>query len=149
MRDDLLRAHTKYTELRGTAAADWADPPRTTFEDMFTDAGLNFDEYTSVAYSFSIPEATRNPARPRKPNCYLVAHCVARDRFENGDVEDAAGSDGSLPVDLFYLEITFEEFVSLFKRLEVMLAPRSGSRPRTDQSYAANIVSETVLPEEY
>ena len=146
MRHDIIVAHTQYSDRLGTVAAEhhFGNDERT-FEDIFREAGLDFDVYRPIAYSFSIVE---NRTRHQEPNCNLIAHCVLNSEVGE-DVEAAADPGLGLPIHRAYVSITPMEFAKLFKRLRITFVDKSKGDPTYGAtSHSENIQDEIFLGEE-
>lgn len=133
MKYDLIKASVKYNDMVGTMALDFKDAAVDPVKDILDEYDFDFDAYKIIAYSLSIPEATFEPFDISEDELTLTFHAVSK--IEVGGSEEeivnyASQNNRTLPVELFYVKITMQEFFDLLKRFKMTF-----TRDNTDRYF--------------
>ena len=133
MKYDLIKASVKYNDMVGTMALDFKDAAVDPLKDILEEYDFDFDRFTIISYSLSIAEATFKPFSVSEDELTLTFHAVSKDEVgvsEEEIVNYASQNNRTLPVELFYVKITLQEFFDLLKRFKMTF-----TRDNTDRYF--------------
>jgi hypothetical protein len=107
-----FQAHAQYDDWKGTVAADDAD--NLSVQQFFRDKGVDENAYVVGLRMF---EQSSNRGRP-------WVRAIVADGHGYDDVNAQISQPGTLRFKEVDIELTFEEFFSMFKRFSVVLSRR-------------------------
>lgn len=110
-------ASVQYNDFKGTAAADTADGTHD-LQHFLKANGLMRDDEFLIAASMNIGESHAG----KMGSAYVQAYLFDKAGNEHDTVKDALdATEGPIQVRQVKVEVTAEQFIGFFKRLEVML----------------------------
>jgi hypothetical protein len=140
MNDFLMKACVQYNDAVGTFAADLMDS-MIGMERLLSEKNFDSNNYFPFYYSFDVGEPLMSSARQILFIIYSVKKDEVGDNY-NSLIEFLNKNNNELPVYEYYFDLTAEEFLNLFKRLNITF-----SFLRKPDDYYLGTISKNTIKE--